>query len=75
LYGIEFGNWLFATGGGKWTVAWILVGFIVILLYENSSHKLDSFKLNYRTALFSGVAFGFGVLGLNNISEFLYFNF
>jgi len=53
----------------------LIAGFIFILVFKNSTEKLDSFKMNYKTALWSGIALVGGVLALNKVSEFLYFNF
>jgi len=74
-YGITFGQWLSATTGNIWTVFWLFVGFILIILFKNSTEKLENFKLNYKTALLASIAFAGGTLSLNKVSEFLYFNF
>jgi hypothetical protein len=44
-------------------------------MFKNSIQNLGNFKMNYKTALWSGIAFVGGVLSLNKVSEFLYFNF
>jgi len=74
-YGISFGAWLGAITGNKWSVVWLFLGFIIILVFKNSTQKLDDFKLNFKTALWSAIAFVGGVLSLTKVSEFLYFNF
>ncbi len=75
-YGIEFRmNWMPETISDVWTFVWLLIGFILTLAFKNSVQQLDSFKLNYKTVLLSGLAFVIGVLSLNKVSEFLYFNF
>jgi alginate O-acetyltransferase complex protein AlgI len=74
-YGVEFGVWLSATTGNKWTVVWLFVGFILILVFKNSTQRMDSFKLNYKTLIISSVMFVYSALSLNKVSEFLYFNF
>lgn len=77
-YGIEFGGWISNIDnsyGGIFVVTWLIIGFILILLFKNSVEKLDSFKFNYKTSFFSGIAFSCAVLSLNKVSEFLYFNF
>lgn len=75
-YGIGFKmNWLPETTSDIWTFVWLLIGFILTLVFKNTVQQLDSFKLNYQTVLLSGIAFVVGILSLNKISEFLYFNF
>jgi len=76
-YGITFGGWVanVDSDGGKFLLPLLLLGFILILFFGNSNQKLKSFKLSYKTALFAGIAFIGGVLSLNKVSEFLYFNF
>ena len=74
--GVEFKmTWLPDITSNIWTFVWLLMGFILTLAFENSTQKLDSFKLDNKTVLFSGMAFVIGVLSLNKVSEFLYFNF
>ena len=43
--------------GDYFTVIWLIAGFIFMLVFKNSVEKLDSFKLNYKTALLSGISF------------------
>ena len=74
-YNIEFGNFLTSVGGKRETLLWLFFAFIIILRFKNSIEKLESFKLNYKTALFSATAFTLSVIYLNKVSEFLYFNF
>lgn len=74
-YGITFDSWLKSISGNYITVLWIIVGFVLVVLFKNSMEKRDLFKLNYKTALWSGIAFVGGVLSLTKVSEFLYFNF
>ena len=75
-YGIEFErNWLPQTTSNMWTFVWLVTVFISTLVFQNSTQRLESFTLNYQTALLSGIAFVIGVLSLNRVSEFLYFNF
>ncbi len=74
-YGIEFGGMFQNISGSKMTVVALFIGFIFILLFQNSTEKLNNFKLNYKTALLTAVALVGGILSLNKVSEFLYFNF
>jgi alginate O-acetyltransferase complex protein AlgI len=74
-YGIDFGGFVANIQGDYSVPVWIIIGFILVLVFKNSNQRLDGFKLNYKTALWSGIAFVFGVLSLTKVSEFLYFNF
>ncbi|MBT4764884.1 MBOAT family protein, partial [bacterium] len=73
-YGIEFGVYD-AIQLPALEILWFIFGFIIVLMFKNSIQKLDRFKMNYKTALWSGIVFVDGVLSLNKVSEFLYFNF
>ncbi len=57
------------------TFEMIIFGFIIVLLFKNSTQKLNNFKLSFKTVLLAVIAFIGGVLSLNKVSEFLYFNF
>ncbi len=74
-YGIEFGNFITAIGGTIFTFVWIIFGFILVLFFRNSTELLDTFNISYKSVVFSGLLFVIGALSLNEVSEFLYFNF
>ena len=74
-YGIKFGEYLININGNKWTIIMLFFIFILTLFFKNSIQRLDNFKLNYKTALWSGIVFVGGILSLTKVSEFLYFNF
>jgi len=72
---IKFGYWAKNIDGNIWTFVLLTILFIIIMNFKNSIEELDNFKINYRTALWSGILLFFGLLSLNRVSEFLYFNF
>jgi len=74
-YGIEFGGMFANIQANKWAIVWLFIGFVLILFFKNSMEKINNFKPNYKTVLFTGVSFSYGVLLLNEASDFLYFNF
>ena len=74
-YGIEFGGWAADISGSDWTAIWLILGFILILLFKNSMEKWKEFKLNYKTLILTFICLVAGLLSLNKVSEFLYFNF
>ena len=74
--GIRFeASYLSAINGNSRTALFILFGLFIVLTFKNSTQLIDNFKFNYRTILLSGIAFIYGILSLNKVSEFLYFNF
>ena len=74
-HGIKFGDWARGINGDEWTAIWLIVGFILILMFNNSIQRIKNFQLNYKTVSLSVIAFTLGILSLNKVSEFLYFNF
>ena len=77
-YGVVFGFFyanLTTYGVSTYLIFWLFLAFILLLVCKNSIEALNSFRLNYRTAFFIAFLFTAGVVGLNSISEFLYFNF
>ncbi len=57
------------------TTYFILVGFFVVLMFKNSMEKRYTFSANYITAFITLVFLIYTIFLLNQISEFLYFNF
>ncbi len=74
-YGIEFGNFMIETGGNKYTPIWLISGMVLVLAFKNSMELVNTFKISYKTVWFSGILFVVGILSMNKVSEFLYFNF
>ena len=75
-YGVEFGNLIAGIGGdGYYALMWVMSGMVLVLAFKNSMELLNTFKISKKTVLFSGVLFAVGILSMNKVSEFLYFNF
>ena len=74
-YNIQFGEVMKMTHDGSDAINWIIFSFILVLVFKNSIQKISSFQLNYRTVILTSLTLTFGVLSLNKVSEFLYFNF
>ena len=74
-YGVTFGNWFLDIGGTFWTPIWLVIAFILVLFFDNSSEKQAKFKLNLSTVLLASISFFVAFTSLNKVSEFLYFNF
>ena len=54
---------------------WFIFAFILVLFFKNSMEKWKDFELNYKTLFLAFFCFCMGILSLNKVSEFLYFNF
>jgi len=74
-YGIEFGRFLSNISAGKDLVFWMLIAFILILFFKNSTNNIQSIKLKYKTALLTAGMLVYSFLSMYKPSEFLYFNF
>jgi len=74
-FGIQSGQMFGGIQAGREIVIWIIAIFVMIIVSKNSIQKLENFNLNHKTIVFSVIAFVGGVLSLNKVSEFLYFNF
>ena len=75
LNGVEYGSMFSNIGGDSATAIWIVGIVLSILLFKNSIEQLEGFKTTYKTAIITALALSMGILSLNKISEFLYFNF
>ncbi len=59
----------------KELILYLALAFILVLFFKNSMQMLNGFKANYKTLFLAFLCFCIGILSLNKISEFLYFNF
>lgn len=67
--------WLSGINGSSFTWLWLILGAGLCLFTKNSGQNLILFKPGYKTAFITIGSLSLGVLSLNRISEFLYFNF
>lgn len=74
-FGVDFGFFTRNLNAQMDIILWLILGFILTLFMQNSIKKMEHFELNYRTAFITSFAFIASVVSLNNVSEFLYFNF
>ncbi|MFW0696923.1 MBOAT family protein, partial [Aliarcobacter butzleri] len=57
-------------------ISWNVLAFILVLVSKNSmSYFNGDFKANYKILFLTIICFIYGLLSLNKVSEFLYFNF
>jgi D-alanyl-lipoteichoic acid acyltransferase DltB (MBOAT superfamily) len=66
-----------AISGDKWLVFWLVTAFCIILVFKNTMQfTITSTKsISLKLVTFSALLFSIGILSLNKVSEFLYFNF
>ena len=74
-FGITFGGFVANINGDLFAPLWFVFAFILVLFFKNSMEKWKEFKLNYQTLFLAFFCFCMGILSLNKVSEFLYFNF
>ena len=74
-YGITFGSYLEHINGVNKTIPMLFIILFITLLSKNSIQKLEDFRFNYRTLLFTVITFVISITAINKVSEFLYFNF
>ncbi|CAA6817663.1 MAG: Probable poly(beta-D-mannuronate) O-acetylase (EC [uncultured Sulfurovum sp.] len=77
-FGVSFGFFcanIATSGVGDYLFIWLLLGFFITLGTKNASEQLQAFQLTYKTAFFIAFLLSSAIVGLNSVSEFLYFNF
>jgi alginate O-acetyltransferase complex protein AlgI len=76
-YGVSFGNMLGAVGGQRQTPLYILVFLFVVVFCKNSNQRLDDFKSSVYSLIYVELILiiSFFFHEINEISEFIYFNF
>lgn len=73
-YGISFGS--FSNINIPWHAPLeIIILVLVILFAKNSSKLLESFSPGWKSLFFASTLFFMALLGMNRISEFIYFKF
>ena len=72
---IQFGIFAFNISGSRLTIIWLFFTFILVINFTNTMQKSNVFQLSHKTLLLSLACLVGGILSLNRVSEFLYFNF
>ena len=73
--GVNFGGFVENIRGDFYTPVWILFGFILVLFFRNSIQLLNHFKTSFSFLVYTIIILIIALGGLNEFSEFLYFNF
>lgn len=74
-YGIIFDKVTGNIGDGSKSLIWIGFGIFFILFFKNSTEKSKEFAINNKSLFLTLIYFLSSILSLNQVSEFLYFNF
>lgn len=74
-YNIIFGKVFENIYADRYVLLYLLIAFVIVLTFDNSIQIRDKFQIKFKTLIFSVVIFLYSILSLNNISEFIYFNF
>ena len=74
-YQINYGEWLSSINGDKWTIVWIVVAMLSVILLKNSIQMTLSFRVNKFYLIYTVLVMCTALSFLNTASEFLYFNF
>lgn len=74
-WGIVFGDYISGVRGSLMTPVWLLMGFAIVLLFKNSMEKMDAFEPSVRRLALAANCFAVSLLGMYQVTEFLYFNF
>lgn len=74
-YGITFGRLTADLAAGKEIIAWLLLGFIITQIFQNTMAHSQKFKPSFVTGVIFVMAFTVSFYKLSGYSEFLYFRF
>ena len=72
---VQFGAWLQAINGNKYTLISILVVLLLSIIGKNSMQYKDLLKFNKFYLFLGTMLLTFSLLKMHEVSEFLYFNF
>jgi len=73
--GFKAGFWASNLGNGEKAIYFIIVGFTISLFMKNTIEQRNQFIFTYKAIIFSSIIFTIALSKINQISEFLYFNF
>jgi hypothetical protein len=66
---------LLSINGNSYTLKYLIISFFIVFFLQNSNQYIQNFKFNlYNTILYCLIT-STAILYLNNMGEFLYFNF
>jgi len=74
-FGIRFTDVFICIKATNTIVLWLLFAFVLILFFKNSYEKIEKLNTDKKLMFLAIFCFVYAVLSLNNLSEFIYFNF
>lgn len=72
---IKFGGWANNIKGDDITIIWLILGFVLVLLPNNSQEIIAKNKNSFLSIVYSSLLFMLSIYMMTKPSEFLYFNF
>ncbi len=74
-WGVTFGDYISGVQGSPFTLASLLLGLSIVVLCKNSMEKMETFQPSRYNIAVAANCFAISLLGLYQVTEFLYFNF
>ena len=74
-YGVEFGSVMGTTREFALATVLILVSLVITLALKNSNERVEKFEPKFGILLFTVIIFMYSIYNMQDVSEFLYFNF
>ncbi len=74
-YGIEINTQWDNIWGDDQILKWMIIGFVLVLGFKNTTQMMNTFKPTTLTAIVTGIILFYISISINVKSEFLYFNF
>jgi hypothetical protein len=75
ITGERFKQILTHMSGNSQTIIYLSIAFILVLFLKNSTHYKNNFVASKKSLVFTFAILFYSIISLNEISEFLYFNF
>jgi hypothetical protein len=73
--GVKFGDIFANFYGDSDMLVWIVLGFFLVLFFNNSNQMLYQFRMSNKMLIFIAFNLSIGLMNISKTSEFLYFNF
>ncbi len=74
-YGVEFGSVMGTTREFALATVLILVSLVITLALKNSNERVEKFEPKLGVLVFTVIIFMYSIYNMQDVSEFLYFNF
>ena len=74
-WGIVYGDYISGVRGSILTMVWLGLAFGIVLLFKNSMQKMETFTPDHYRLALAANCFAVSIVGMYQVTEFLYFNF